>query len=327
MRARTARIARALLAVMVAATVAASPAAGADRGPYDSNARGGIFDLRADWETVNVHSNDAPFDSDGGGPTGSFEGVTRRDRLFLGAGLFGVSPEIKNVLNFRANDPLQEKARLSVWAGRVDWFEVPAMENASFVRDSMLDTSALVRVGAEGGAIDELAEDVLNAVHDSLDIPNRELVSSNGTSLEAGVAGHVRLGMQLNEGRVTRLSVAPFAYGSLGTDVVETAAGVQIAVQPADAKVLPFLMMSRTGAYAPMFGGDGVSAFANMRVVAHDGLYGGLEKPFVIEGGVTAQATLFETLRLGVGAKCSSGIYDGAPKGSCIAAFRSGLAF
>ena len=305
----------------------AGAAQGADRGPFDSNARGPFFDLRADWETLGVHSNDFPFDSDGAGPAGSLEGVVRRDRLFLGAGLFGLTPEIKVEGNFRDIDPLEEKARLSVWAGRLDWFEVPALHGIEMIEDSMLDTSVSVRVGAEGGAVDDLAEDVQNTIHDLLGIGNRELTSFNDLTYEVGVAGHSRIGMRFNDARLVQTSFAPFTYGAVGTDVIEAAGGVQVAFQPVEEKALPFIMQSRTGAYAPMFGGDGLSVFANARVVAHDGLYGGLEEPFVIEAGATAQATFFSTLRVGVGAKCSSKAYEGAPKANCVATFRSGIRF
>ena len=109
--------------------------------------------------------------------------------------------------------------------------------------------------------------------------------------------------------------------------MAEAAGGVQLAFQPVEEKALPFLMQSLTGAYAPMFGGDGLSVFANARLVAHEGLYGGLEEPLVFEAGATAQQTFFQTLRVGVGAKCSTKLYEGAPKGSCVATFRSGIRF
>ena len=42
---------------------------------------------------------------------------------------------------------------------------------------------------------------------------------------------------------------------------------------------------------------------------------------------MTAQATFLDTVRVGIGAKCSSELYDGAPKGSCTASMRGGLRF
>ena len=282
---------------------------------------------RGEWEALVAYWNDYPFVSDGAGPTGSIEIAIRRGTVFGGIGLFGVSPELRLPGDFRAVDPLPEQGRLVAWLGKHETRSAPSLGGIALPTGSRVDRSIALRLGGEGGAIDGLAEDARDAVHTMMGSNIRPLYSTHDLRAVFGVSGHARLAVPIAHIGSARLLAAPFAYGSLGTDVVEGAGGLMLAMQPLGEPKLPFLTHSGTGAHAPMFGGDGIGLFANMRAIAHDSLYAGLEEPWVFEGGITAQVTFGGRLRLGAAASCSTDLYERAPKGSCIAAMRAGVRF
>ena len=122
---------------------------------------GGSAVAAQDYETRSAHCNDAPFGSDGGGISGCLEYALRMDDMFIGIGIFGVSPELKTSGGFRV-DPLEEKARINLWAGRIgasDGFEY----------------AYAGRAGIEGGLADDIALDLQEFVHELFDVGLRDL--------------------------------------------------------------------------------------------------------------------------------------------------------
>ena len=276
-------------------------------------------------EAVVLHGNDHPFGSDGAGPSGIVAGAVRYGEWFAGAALVGVTPELRMAGDFRAHDPLREMGRLAGWVGRLGAFPVPL--GGLDLPSSRIETSLSLRAGAEGGAIDDLAEDTRDLVHEMFGVGVRDLHSANETKPLFGLSGYASLALPLRELGPITTTFAPFTYGAFGTDVVEGAVGAMLALQSLNEDRLPYHPLSDTAAHAPMFGGDGLALFTTARAVAHDSLYGGLEEPLVLEAGASGQVTLFDRFRVGADVACETALYAGAPKGSCMANVRFGTTF
>lgn len=265
-----------------------------------------------DIETRGGHCNDTSFGSDGGGLTGCLEYALRFDEDVIGIGFFGAEPE--QFGGGRTRDPLESLSRINAWYGRA--FDMPEM-----------DYFLSARAGIEGGLADDIGRELQKIVHNLIGENNRNTQSTHDTRLLAGVSGWARKDYALSESESWRTAVVPYGHGALGNDTIEAGGGLMLALQPADVSKPLALLLPRTGAYAPVFGGDGIGVFAGARVVAMETLYDGKEETFIAEAGVTAQATIFDFAVIGLSASCTNQPYDGAPKADCKATFQMGGQF
>jgi len=266
--------------------------------------------LPQDIETLGSHCNDAPFGSDGGGISACIELAIRYDALVAGIGIFGVTPEQTN----NNDDPLKEKARIVAWLGR-------ELSGGGY------DYAFAFHAGIEGGAADDIAIDLKEQVHEALGFGNRKLVSQNDTSPIAGVSGWMRTDYEIASPGTWRMDLAPYGHGAAGLDTVEAGTGVMLTLQPRSESKGLALLLPKTGAYAPVYGGDGIGIFAGVRAVAHEGFYEELANPLVAEAGITAQATLFDFARVGVSASCTNPPYEGTSSPDCKMNFQLGGLF
>jgi hypothetical protein len=266
--------------------------------------------LTQDIETLGSHCNDAPFGSDGGGISACIELAIRYDDLIAGIGIFGVTPEQKN----NDEDPLEEKARIVAWFGR-------EMNGAEY------DYAFAFRAGLEGGAADDIAIYSKELVHEAFGFGNRKLVSQNDTSPIAGVSGWMRTDYEIAGSGTWSMDLAPYGHGAVGLDTVEAGTGVMLMLQPRSESKGLALLLPKTGAYAPVYGGDGIGIFAGVRAVAHEGFYEKRANRLVAEAGITAQATLFEFVRVGVSTSCTNPPYEGANSPDCKLNFQLGGLF
>ena len=279
----------------------------------------GRADQEAEREIIIEHGNDSPFGSDGAGPTAYLAVAMRRGDAFAGVGLSLATPELKMVGDFR-RDPLVERGRVSLWAGK--------RGRKDLKRDIVgLDYAVSARVSAAGGWADEFALGAYELFHNMTGVGIRPMHASDDVRPGVAATGFVRLRRRLGALGPTTMVIAPYVYGMIGTDVIEGAGGLQVALSPVDEGELPFLPASRTAAHAPMFGGDGVSAYVTVRGVVMDDMYGGLERERVLESGITAQGTLRDRYRIGANAACAGELYLGADKPSCMASLRLGARF
>ncbi len=266
--------------------------------------------LPHDIETLGSHCNDAPFDSDGGGISACIELAIRYDDAIAGIGIFGVTPEQKS----NDDDPLEEKARIVAWLGR-------EMSGTGY------EYAFAGRAGIEGGAADDVAIAFKEQVHEALGFGNRTLVSRNDTAPIAGVSGWMRTDYEIAGAGTWGLDLAPYGHGAVGLDTVEAGTGLMLALQPRSESKGLALLLSKTGAYAPVYGGDGIGIFAGVRAVAYEGFYEKLANPFIVEAGITAQATLFDFVRVGASASCTNPPYEGANRPDCKMNFQLGGLF
>ncbi len=273
---------------------------------------GGSAVLAQDIETRGGHCNDTYFGSDGGGLTGCLEYALRFDRNVIGVGFFGAEPE--QLGSGKTGDPLESLARINAWYGRA--FDTPEV-----------DYFLSARAGIEGGLADDIGRELQAVIHSLIGENNRDTRSTHDTRLLAGVSGWARKDFTLSESESWRAAVVPYGHAALGNDTIEAGGGVMLALQPADAANPLALLLPKTGAHAPTFGGDGIGVFAGARAVALETLYDGKEETLVAEVGVTAQATFYDFAVIGLSASCTNVPYKGAPNADCKATFQMGGQF
>lgn len=258
----------------------------------------------AEVEIMGIFGNDSLFDSDGSGVTGSFELVSKIDQWRVGGGIYVVTPELMK--EKRPNDdPLAELSRLTCWIGKTStWRDQTEIHFSG-------------RVGIEGGVADDIGFHLQDVAHDLINKGSRDLTSTNETKGIAGISGWLRTTLVFGRLGASVFNLTPYAHASLGSDTVEGGGGVIVAIQPKrEAAPLP-LWLPKNGSYAPDFGGDGIGLFAGCRGVAHESFYDGLQNPFVGEVGLIGQATLFNSLSLGVGGSCTTEPYEGSIGSEC----------
>ncbi len=147
--------------------------------------------------------------------------------------------------------------------------------------------------GIYGGAADDLAEDIRDALHDLFGYGYKNLQSTTDTTFYGGVAGWARTEYALGDGGAWAGTLSPYVHAALGNDTIEAGGGLLLALQPSGEESLA-LVLPKNGAYAPTFGGDGVGLFVGLRGVAHEILYDDHTSPFIAEAGVIAQATFWD---------------------------------
>jgi hypothetical protein len=265
-----------------------------------------------DIETRGGHCNDTYFNSDGGGITGCIEYALRMNDDVIGIGIFGAEPE--QLGRGKGNDPLESLSRINAWYGRA--FDTPDY-------DAFLSAHA----GIEGGIADDIGRKLQDLIHKLVGENNHNIPSTHDTTLLAGVSGFVRRDMALSASEDWRTALVPYGHGALGNDTIEAGGGLMLALQPASEARPLALLLPKTGAYAPTFGGDGIGIFAGARAVARESLYGDDSNALIAEAGVTAQATLFDFAVIGLSASCTNKPYEGAPKADCKAMFQMGGQF
>lgn len=273
-------------------------------------------------ETRGAYCNDNYFNSDGAGITGCMNFALHygADALFdtgsgtydtIGIGITGATPEQRSNAK---TDPLESLGRITSWYGR-------EFEAESF------DYAIVARTGIEGGAADDLAINIHDALHDHFGVGTKGLTSTHDTRFIAGVSGWARKDYGLSDSGSWATSFTPYMHAALGNDVIEGGGGLMLSLQPSgEAKGLA-LLTPLNGAYAPTFGGDGIGLFAGVRGVALETLYGDHANHFIAEAGMTAQATLWDFAVIGASASCTTEPYDGAGKPDCKATLQAGGLF
>jgi hypothetical protein len=261
-------------------------------------------------ETRGGYCNDAYFDSDGAGISGCFEFGLRYGEDIVGIGLYGASAEQKGHVK---TDPLESLARVNAWYAR-------EFEMGDF------DYALSGHAGVQGGPADDLAISLRDALHDVFGEGSKSLTSTEDATFIAGISGWGRRDMMLNDSGAWATTLSPYVHAALGNDTIEAGGGLLLALQPSNVESLA-LLLPKTGAYAPTFGGDGIGVFADVRAVALESLYDDHANPFIAEAGVTAQATLWDFAVIGLSASCSTEPYDGAGKADCKATFQAGGLF
>ena len=263
-------------------------------------------------ETRGEYCNDSYFASDGAGISGCFNFALRYRTDTIGIGLVGATPELRSNLN--GTDPLEEIGRITGWYSRE--FETDALRYA-----------VTGRIGLEGGVADDLALGLKEALHELFGFGNRNLQSTHDTTFIGGVSGWVRDDWVLSSSDSLNFVLSPYGHAALGNDTIEGGAGLMLAIQPTDVTEGLALVLPKTGAYAPTFGGDGFGLFAGVRGVARETLYDDLANPFLAELGVMGQITLWDFAVIGVSGSCTTYPYDGVDRPDCKASIQMGGLF
>lgn len=262
-------------------------------------------------ETRGGYCNDSYFNSDGAGITGCIDFALRRDADTLGIGIVGVTPEQKGTVR---NDPLQSLSRITGWYSRA--FDTGGIRYAITGRG-----------GIEGGAADDLALDIRDAVHGAFGFGKKSLTSTKDTTVIGGVSGWARSEWGRSESGTWASVWSPYGHGAAGNDVTEAGVGLLLAIQPSTEAEPLALVLPQNGAYAPTFGGNGIGLFAGARAVAFDTLYDDRARHLIAEAGITGQATLWDFAVVGGWASCTSEPYDDAHKADCKAMLQMGYLF
>lgn len=263
-------------------------------------------------ETRGEYCNDSYFASDGSGISGCFNFAARYGVDTVGIGLVGATPELRS--NLKGTDPLKEIGRLTGWYSRE--FESDALHYA-----------VTGRIGIEGGAADELALGLKEALHNLFGFGNKNLKSQKATTFIGGVSGWVRDDWIVSNSSYMNVVLSPYGHAALGNDTIEGGAGLMLAFQSTDENQALALVMPKNGAYAPTFGGDGFGVFAGMRGVALETLYGDLANAFIAEVGITGQVTYWDFAVIGVSTSCTTFAYDGVDRPDCKAVVNVGGLF
>ena len=280
---------------------------------------------RDPWRILLRTGNDVVFNSDGGGVTYEIAAAIRKGTLVGGAGLVAVSPDLRSDIDPALADPLRDKGRLVGWLGTHRRGPTLRLSHEGAVHT---DWSLSARIGMEGGRIDRLTADVQDAFHDLTGTPNRPRpMIDRPERLIGGVSGHARARFDIHRSSMRRsfdrLSASPYVHGSLGNDTAQLGVGMLLSVQAADAREGIALPLPVEGAYAPVFGGDGLGAFLATRFVEHETLYGGRASGFAVEGGLVGQVSVGR-FSLGAVASCLSLPYQGAAAPDCVGRVRLG---
>ncbi|MEM7424979.1 MAG: hypothetical protein AAF441_02720 [Pseudomonadota bacterium] len=265
-------------------------------------------------ESFGAFCNDVYFGSDGGGIGGCIDMAARLSNDWhFALGVFQAGPESKSSSRY-AQDPLTDRGRLALRAGKrlsTPWFEA----------------IAAVRLGGEGGFIDDLTYDVRKELHGAFGMGTRPQRGDHGLDGIIGVSGHIWKDIALDEHGGVKSVLSPYAHGSAGTDNTEAGAGFMLGFQPGYAYAPIAKAEPQTGTYVPFFGGDGFGIFAAVRGVGHDTLYGGRARHFLAEAGISAQVTVSDMVRSTVLASCTTRPYDGAHASDCKATLRIGILY
>lgn len=294
-------------------------------GPEDFEAAEAVRAERDPWRLLVRVGNDVPFNSDGGGVTYELAAAVRKGSIVGGVGLIAVSPDLRTDRAPELFDPLRDKGRLVGWLGTHRQGPTLRLGTHETVHT---DWSVSARVGAEGGRIDELAQRVQEAFHELTGTPNRPRpLVDRPERVIGGISGHARARFDVHQASIRRsfdrLSVSPYVHGSIGNDTTQAGLGVLLSVQPSTAREGLALPLPEEGAYAPIFGGDGLGAFLSTRFVQHETLYGGAAAGFAVEGGLVGQVS-YGRFSVGAVASCVSAPYEGAPGPDCTARVRAG---
>lgn len=265
-------------------------------------------------ESYGAYCNDVYFGSDGGGIGGCIDlAALLSNDLYFAVGAFQAGPESKSSAKF-ARDPLNDRGRLVARVGKL-------------LRTSLFDATATVRVGGEGGFVDDFTHDVRKGLHDIFGSNTRAQRGNHGLNVIIGASGHAWSTFDLGSTAGTKVALRPYLHASAGTDNVEGGGGVMLSFQPSYAgRPLP-LMEPQSGAYAPFFGDDGLGLFIAARGVAHDSLYASRTKHFLGEAGLVGQLTVADIVRGTVLASCTTKPYDGALDPDCKATLRIGILY
>jgi hypothetical protein len=174
---------------------------------------------------------------------------------------------------------------------------------------------------------DDLGIDLKDFFHNSFGFGNRTSKSQNGTKFIAGASGWARTELGRSDFGSWTGKVLPYGHGAVGLDTVEAGVGLMLALQPPDETTNLALLLPKNGAYAPVFGGDGIGIFGGVRAIAYEGLYEGHAEHFMAEAGAVAQATFFDFLRVGTSGSCTTPAYDTTDKADCKLSFQMGGLF
>ena len=262
-------------------------------------------------ETRGSYCNDNYYGSDGAGITACMEFALRFGTDVIGIGIFGVSPEQKGHVT---SDPLHDLARIQAWYGRE--YETDGFQYL-----------LTARTGIEGGLADEIAIGMRDAAHELFGAGSKSLESTKPTTFIGGFSGWGRTELALSQSEAVKTLFTPYVHGSVGNDVVEVGGGLMLALQPASEAEGLGLLMPKSGAYAPTFGGDGIGVFAGVRAVAHETFYDDRTNPFIAEAGITGQMTWWDFAVIGLSASCTTKPYEGAGTADCKATFQAGGLF
>ena len=265
-------------------------------------------------ESYGAYCNDVYFGSDGGGIGGCIDlaAILSNDYYFA-LGAYQAGPESKSAAEF-ARDPLNDRGRLVLRVGKV-------------IRMGSFDATATLRLGGEGGFVDDFTHDVRKALHDIYGSNTRAQRGNHGLNGIIGASGHVWSNFELGNTGGTKAVLTPYVHASAGTDNVEGGGGVLLGLQPGYAnQPLPF-MEPQAGTYAPFFGDDGFGIFVAARGVAFDTLYASRAKHVLGEAGVVGQFTVSNTVRGTALASCTTKPYDGALDPDCKATLRIGILY
>ena len=265
-------------------------------------------------ESYGAHCNDVYFGSDGGGLGGclDFAALLSND-WYLALGAFQAGPESRSAAEF-ARDPLDDRGRLVLRVGK------------TFYGDRYNFTTTL-RVGGEGGFVDDIAHDVRETLHEIVSTYTRTQRGQHDLRGIIGVSGHMWDDYELTSSTNLKTVFTPYAHASVGTDNMEGGGGMFLGFQSASAaRPLP-LMEPQSGAYAPFFGDDGLGFFVAGRGVAKDTLYGSLAEEAIGEAGIVGQYTVANTVRGTVLGSCTTKAYTGAQDPDCKATVRIGILY
>ena len=266
-------------------------------------------------ESFGAHCNDIYFGSDGSGLGGCIDFAARfSNDWYVALGAFQSGPEASSGDADFNRDPLDDRGRVVLRFGK------------QFKTDEFEATTTL-RLGGEGGFVDDFVQDVRSDLHDIFDIGTRPQRGDVGLRGIVGLSGHAWQNYELGNRSGYKALFSPYLHGSFGTENIEGGGGFLLGFQSSDAeKPLPFVE-PQNGAYAPFFGDDGIGLFVAGRGVALETIYGDLEEGFLGEAGVVAQYTFTEHLRTTISASCTNEAYDGALSPDCKATFRIGILY
>lgn len=265
-------------------------------------------------ESYGAYCNDVYFGSDGGGIGGCIDlAALLSNDMYFALGAYQSGPESKSSAKY-AQDPLNDRGRLVARIGKI------------FHLDGFSATTTL-RLGGQGGFVDDLTHDVRKSLHDIFGSNTRAQRGNHGLTGIIGASGHAWSNFDLGNSMGTKAVLTPYLHASAGTDNVEGGGGLLLGFQPSYAsRPLP-LMEPQSGAYAPFFGDDGLGLFVAARGVAHDSFYVSRTKHFLGEVGIVGQFTVVDTVRGTVLASCTNKPYSGALDPDCKATVRIGILY
>ncbi|MEM8649268.1 MAG: hypothetical protein AAGF54_01935 [Pseudomonadota bacterium] len=266
-------------------------------------------------ESFGAHCNDIYFGSDGSGLGGCIDFAARfSNDWYVALGAFQSGPEASQGNAAFNSDPLDDRGRVVLRFGKT-------------IKTDEFHATTTLRLGGEGGFVDDFIQDVRSDLHDIFGLGTRPQRGDVGLRGIIGVSGHAWQNYELGSASGFKALFSPYVHGSLGTENIEGGAGFLLGFQPSSAeKPLPFVE-PQNGAYAPFFGDDGIGVFVAARGVALETIYGDLEEGLLGEVGVVGQYTFTEHLLTTISASCTNDAYEGALEPDCKATFRIGVLY